>query len=122
MSCGHALQPLSYDSPFISHCKQLSEPIFEIPMTIFAESFGFSEVNLSNMYSVINTILIRNKICKREILRDYQLKIESNFMLDFSEELYPSDIYHELDDLFTIKTEVDKFLNTIEGISARLRQ
>tara|TARA_B100000029_G_scaffold178593_1_gene175976 strand:- start:4313 stop:4747 length:435 start_codon:yes stop_codon:yes gene_type:complete len=65
---------------------------------------------------------LRNKISKREILRDYQLKLESNFMLDFGEEIYPSDIYHELDDLFTIKTEVDKFLNTIEGISARLRQ
>ena len=65
---------------------------------------------------------LRNKINKREILRDFQLKLESNFMLDFGEEIYPSDIYHELDDLFTIKTDVDKFLNTIEGISARLRQ
>lgn len=65
---------------------------------------------------------LRNKVRKKEILRDYQLKLESNFMLDFGADFYPSDIYHTLDDLFTIKTEVEKFVHTIQGIAARLRQ
>lgn len=65
---------------------------------------------------------LRQKVRKKEILRDYQLKLESTFMLDFREVYYPSDIYHRMGDLFTIRTEVEKFVQTILGISARLRQ
>jgi len=65
---------------------------------------------------------LRQKIRKKEILRDYQLKLESNFMLDFGEAFYPSDIYHSMGELFTIKNEVDKFVQTIQGIAHRLRQ
>ena len=65
---------------------------------------------------------LRSKIRNREIIFDYQLKLESNFMMDFNEEDYPSDIYHHIDDIFTIKQEVDKFINTIKGISDRLHQ
>ena len=65
---------------------------------------------------------LRLKVRKREILRAYQLKLESNFMIDFSPEFYPSDIYHELDDVFTIKHDVDKFIETIQTISDRLHQ
>jgi len=65
---------------------------------------------------------LRNKIHGKEILRDYQLKLESNFMMDFGEDIYPSDIYHNMGDVFTIKTEVDKFIQTIIGIAHRLRQ
>ena len=39
---------------------------------------------------------------KKEILRDYQLKLESNFMIDFDEDGYSSDIYHDIDEVFTI--------------------
>tara|TARA_B110000444_G_C18322989_1_gene359277 strand:+ start:87 stop:521 length:435 start_codon:yes stop_codon:yes gene_type:complete len=72
----------------------------------------------------INFLLnsLRAKVRKKEILRDYQLKLESNFMLDFDEEEYTSDIYYDLDDIFTIKQEVDKFINTIQGITDRLHQ
>ena len=42
--------------------------------------------------------------------------------MDFNEEEYPSDLFHEIDDLFNIKHEVEKFENTIQGISARLKQ
>jgi len=72
----------------------------------------------------INFLLngLRAKVRKKEILRDYQLKLESNFMMDFDEEDYSSDIYHNINDLFTIKQEVDKFLTTIKGISDRLHQ
>ena len=45
-----------------------------------------------------------------------------SFLMDFDEEEYPSDLFYEVDDLFTIKHEVDKFVDTIQGISARLKQ
>ena len=72
----------------------------------------------------INFLLnaLRSKVRKKEILRDYQLKLESNFMIDFDEEGYTSDIYHSIDEVFTIKQEVDKFINTIQGITDRLHQ
>ena len=72
----------------------------------------------------INFLLnaLRSKVRKKEILRDYQLKLESNFMIDFDEEGYTSDIYHSIDEVFTIKQEVDKFINTIQGIVDRLHQ
>ena len=66
--------------------------------------------------------LLRQKIQKKEIISDFQLKLESNFMIDFSPEFYPSDIYHQVDDMFTIKHDVDKFVETIQAISDRLHQ
>ena len=65
---------------------------------------------------------LRNKIKKKEILRDYQLKLESNFMLDFDEEYYPSDVYHNIGELFVMKVDIEKFKQTIKGISDRLYQ
>ena len=65
---------------------------------------------------------LRQKVRKKEILRDYQLKLESNFMMEFGEACYPSVIYHKMGDLFTIRTEVEKFVQTIQGIAHRLRQ
>ena len=46
---------------------------------------------------------MRNKIRKKEILRDFQLKLESNFLMDFHEEEYNSDIYYDVDSLFNTK-------------------
>ena len=65
---------------------------------------------------------LRKKVSQREIVRDYQIKLESNFMMDFDSEIYPVDIFHDLGDLFIIKSELDKFFNTILGIIARLQQ
>jgi len=65
---------------------------------------------------------LRQKCRKKEILRDYQLKLESNFMMDFGESYYPSDIYHLMGEMFTIRTEVNKFVQTIQNIAHRLRQ
>ena len=65
---------------------------------------------------------LRDKITKKEIVNDYQLKLESNFMMDFDSDEYPSDIYHELDELFNIRYEVDRFQEAVEGMSARLKQ
>ena len=72
----------------------------------------------------INFLLnaMRSKVRKKEIIRDYQLKLESNFMIDFDEEGYTSDIYYDIYEVFTIKQEVDKFINTIQGITDRLHQ
>jgi len=65
---------------------------------------------------------LRSKISKKEIVNDYQLKLESNFMLDFDENEYPVDVFSAIDDLFIIHKEVEKFINTIRGLSARLHQ
>ena len=40
----------------------------------------------------------------------------------FDEDICPSDVYFNIDDLFLMKSEVDKFIFTIQGISARLHQ
>ena len=45
---------------------------------------------------------LRAKVRKREILRAYQLKLESNFMMDFDEEKYPLDKFLNIDELFLI--------------------
>ncbi|MBC8198361.1 MAG: hypothetical protein H8E60_10810 [Candidatus Marinimicrobia bacterium] len=65
---------------------------------------------------------LRNKVKKKEVIRDYQLKLESNFMLDFDEEFYPSDVFHDISELFVMKADVDKFMSTIVGITDRLYQ
>ena len=42
--------------------------------------------------------------------------------MDFDSQDYPSDIYHSLEDLFTMRSEVNRFTTTIQSISARLHQ
>ena len=70
----------------------------------------------------ISMNLLRSKVSQPEIIRDFQLKLESNFLMDFDSEDYPSDIYHSLEDLFTMRSEVNRFTTTIQSISARLHQ
>ena len=65
---------------------------------------------------------LKQKIIKKEIVREYQLKLESNFMMYFDEEVYPTDIFYTIDELFVMQIEVQKFTLTIQGISARLHQ
>jgi len=66
--------------------------------------------------------LLRSKIAQPEIIRDFQLKLESSFLMDFDSSDYPSDIYHQLEDMFTMRSEVSKFISTIQSLSARLHQ
>tara|TARA_Y100000590_G_C14913659_1_gene711062 strand:- start:24 stop:458 length:435 start_codon:yes stop_codon:yes gene_type:complete len=66
--------------------------------------------------------LLRSKVRKKEIINDFQLKLESNFMMYFDEESCSSDVFYKIDDLFLMKSEVDKFIFTVRGISARLHQ
>ena len=88
------------------------------------DDFGILPLFEVTTHGQINFLInsLRAKVRKREILRAYQLKLESNFMIDFSPEFYPSDIYHHVDDVFTIKHDVDKFVDTIQTISDRLHQ
>ena len=65
---------------------------------------------------------LRTKITKKEIINDFQLKLESNFMMYFNESDCPNDIFFNIDELFLMKSEVDKFIFTIQGITARLHQ
>ena len=65
---------------------------------------------------------MKDKIRKKEILRDFQLKLESNFMMDFNEDDYDADIFYDIDSLFNTKSDIEKFISTINGISARLKQ
>ena len=66
--------------------------------------------------------LLRNRIQKKEIISDFQLKLESNFMMYFDEDKHPSDIFFDVDELFLMKSEINKFIFTVQGISARLHQ
>ena len=70
----------------------------------------------------ISMNLLRSKVKQPEIIRDFQLKLESNFLMDFDSQDYPSDVYHSLEDLFTMRSEVSRFTTTIQSISARLHQ
>ena len=65
---------------------------------------------------------LRSKIRKKEIINDYQLKLESNFMMYFDEDVYPTDIFYSIDELFVMQVEVQKFILTIQGVAARLHQ
>ena len=70
----------------------------------------------------ISLNLLRTKVKQPEIIRDFHLKLESNFLMDFDAEDYPSDVYHSLEDLFTMRSEVSRFTSTIQSVSARLHQ
>ena len=66
--------------------------------------------------------LLRSKVNQNEIIRDFQLKLESNFLMDFDPTDYPSDVYHSLEELFTMRSEVNRFTTAIQSVSARLHQ
>jgi len=65
---------------------------------------------------------LRNKGIPKQVIRDVVLKLESNFLRDYDEELYPSDVFEKVDNLFHTKTQLDKFLKTMEGVVYRLKQ
>jgi hypothetical protein len=65
---------------------------------------------------------LRTKDIPKQVIRDIILKLESNFMRDYDEELYPSDIFENIDELFHTKTQLDKFIKTMEGAVYRLKQ
>ena len=95
-------------------------------MTFKCKSIDYGVIPLFHITSngqikfPLNTLKL--KIAKKEIVNEYQLKLESNFMMYFDEEKYPTDIFYTIDKLFVMQIEVKKFILAIQGISARLHQ
>ena len=65
---------------------------------------------------------MRNKDIPPMVLRDVVLKLESNFIRDYDEIEYPSDVFVPIVDLFHTENQLEKFLKTMEGATYRLRQ
>ena len=66
--------------------------------------------------------LFRQKDVPKNILRDYVIKLESNFLRDYDPVNYPIDSLEDMGELFTTGAQLDKLMNCIEGIAYRLRQ
>ena len=65
---------------------------------------------------------MRSKEIPPMVIRDMILKMESNFLRDYDENEYPSDIFVPMDELFHTQSQVDKFIKTMEGCTYRLKQ
>jgi len=65
---------------------------------------------------------MRSKDIPPMVLRDVVLKLESNFLRDYDEIEYPSDVFVSIEDLFHTENQLEKFLKTMEGATYRLRQ
>ena len=65
---------------------------------------------------------LRNKEIPKMVLRDMVVKLESNLLREYDPEMYPIDSFAPIEDLFNTKTQVTKFLKTIEGCVYRLKQ
>ena len=65
---------------------------------------------------------MRNKEIPPMVIRDVVLKLESNFLRDYDEIEYPSDVFVPIHELFHTENQVEKFLKTMEGCTYRLRQ
>tara|TARA_B100001013_G_scaffold76276_1_gene40778 strand:+ start:218 stop:649 length:432 start_codon:yes stop_codon:yes gene_type:complete len=65
---------------------------------------------------------MRSKEIPPMVIRDMILKMESNFLRDYDQNGYPSDIFVPMDELFHTQSQVDKFIKTMEGCTYRLKQ
>ena len=65
---------------------------------------------------------MRSKDIPPMVLRDVVLKLESNFIRDYDEIEYPSDVFVPIDELFHTENQLEMFLKTMEGATYRLRQ
>ena len=65
---------------------------------------------------------MRSKEIPPIVIRDVVIKLESNFLRDYDEDGYPSDIFVSMEDLFHTQSQVDKFIKTMEGATYRLKQ
>ena len=92
---------------FRCECDEGHLPLFHITST--------EQLNLQ-----IN--FMRSKEIPPMVIRDVVIKLESNFLRDYDEEGYPSDVFVPMDDLFHTQSQVDKFIKTMEGATYRLKQ
>ena len=65
---------------------------------------------------------MRNKEIPPMVVQDIVLKLESNFLRDYDEIEYSSDVFVPMEELFHTQAQVDKFLKTMEGATYRLKQ
>lgn len=65
---------------------------------------------------------LRSKDVPKQVMLDMVRKLESNFLRDYDEIMYDVDTFEPMDELFFTTTQVEKFLNTMEGCCYRLRQ
>ncbi len=65
---------------------------------------------------------MRSKEIPPMVLRDMVIKLESNFLRDYNEMDYPSDVFEPMDEMFHTQSQVDKFIKTVEGCTYRLKQ
>ncbi len=65
---------------------------------------------------------MRSKEIPPMVIRDVVIKLESNFLRDYDEDGYPSDVFEAMEDLFHTQSQVDKFIKTMEGATYRLKQ
>ena len=65
---------------------------------------------------------MRNKGIPPMVILDIVLKLESNFLRDYDEEGYASDVFISMEELFHTQSQVDKFIKTMEGATYRLKQ
>ena len=65
---------------------------------------------------------LRGKDLPKMVLRDMIVKLESNFLKEYDPEMYPTDTFVPIEELFHTKSQVEKFLKTIEGCVYRLKQ
>ncbi len=65
---------------------------------------------------------LRSKNVPRQVMLDMVRKLESNFLRDYDEIMYDVDTFEAIDELFFTSSQIEKFLNTMEGCCYRLRQ
>ena len=65
---------------------------------------------------------LRSKNVTKQVLRDFTVKLESIFLVEFDEEMYPTDTFEPMNELFHTSNQVEKFIKTIEGCTYRLKQ
>ena len=65
---------------------------------------------------------LRSKDNPPMVLRDLIRKLEAIFLYDFDAEMYPVDTYEGIEDMFHTRTQVDKFMKTVESAAYRLKQ
>ena len=80
----------------------------------------FHMTSLGQLNLQIN--FMRSKEIPPMVIRDVVIKLESNFLRDYDEEGYSSDVFVSMEDLFHTQSQVDKFIKTMEGATYRLKQ
>jgi hypothetical protein len=70
----------------------------------------------------IQVNFLRSKGVPRQVLLDVVRKLESNFLREYDAVMYDVDTFEPINELFFTSSQVDKFLNTMEGCCYRLRQ